>query len=113
MPGEASETGPAGVPSVIQVRELAESVAREIGRWIRCGELKEGDALPADRTLMQQFGVNRLTVREAFRILESESLVSIDCGPHGRVRVLVSGPHAAARYLASLFEHPGAGLPHA
>ena len=110
MPRAASETGSAGVPSVIHVRELAEPVAREIGRWIRCGELKEGDALPADRMLMQQFGVNRLTVREAFRILESESLVSIDCGPHGGVRVLVSGHHAAARYLASLMEHAGAGL---
>jgi len=38
------------------------------------GELAEGDALPSEAALMAEFAVSRPTLREAFRVLESESL---------------------------------------
>jgi len=44
------------------------------------GELREGDTLPPETTLMGQFGVSRPTLREAFRILETESLISVRRG---------------------------------
>ena len=53
--------------------------------------LKDGDLLPAEANLAQQFRVHRSTVREALRQLESAGLVT---RPPGAKRMLVSRPHA-------------------
>ncbi len=53
--------------------------------------LKDGDQLPAELDLAQQFRVNRSTVREALRQLESAGLVM---RPQGAKRMVVSRPHA-------------------
>ena len=37
---------------------------------IMSGELKEGDTIPSERELATRFGVSRVPVREALRILE-------------------------------------------
>ncbi|HKU16362.1 MAG TPA: FCD domain-containing protein, partial [Steroidobacteraceae bacterium] len=54
--------------------------------------LRDGDVLPAETELAQQFRVHRSTVREALRRLESAGLVS---RPPGAKRMVVSRPHAA------------------
>ena len=53
--------------------------------------LKDGDLLPPELELAQQFRVHRSTVREALRQLESAGLV---VRPPGAKRLLVSRPHA-------------------
>lgn len=60
------------------------------------GELVEGDWLPTEAELIERFGVSRPTLREAFRLLEGDSLVTIRRGPPGGARVTVPGPDAAA-----------------
>ena len=40
------------------------------------GELKEGDVIPSERELAARFGVSRVPVREALRILEYIGIVS-------------------------------------
>lgn len=40
------------------------------------GELKEGDSIPSERELAARFGVSRVPVREALRILEYIGIVS-------------------------------------
>ena len=67
--------------------KASERIARELTRRIVRGELKEGDALPAEATLMKKFGVSRPTMREAFRILEAEQLISVSRGSRGGARV--------------------------
>ena len=43
---------------------------------IMSGELKEGDTIPSERELATRFGVSRVPVREALRILEYIGIVS-------------------------------------
>jgi GntR family transcriptional regulator, transcriptional repressor for pyruvate dehydrogenase complex len=50
-------------------------VAAAIGARILSRELREGERLPPEAGLARQFGVNRSTVREALRELESRGLV--------------------------------------
>ncbi len=94
----------------VRVPKAAELVARALRLQIVRGELKEGDALPAESTLMQQFGVSRPTLREAFRVLESEQLITVHRGAKGGARVHVPSGDVAARYAALVLEHRGTTL---
>ena len=60
--------------------KAAELLAARIRGQIIRGELKEGDALPAESELMETFGVSRPTLREAIRVLEMESLLRMRRG---------------------------------
>ena len=68
----------------VKVPKTAELVAAQLRRQIVRGDLREGDALPPEATLMEQFAVSRPTLREAFRVLESEALISVRRGARRR-----------------------------
>jgi DNA-binding FadR family transcriptional regulator len=91
----------------VRVPKTAELVAAHLRRQIVRGELVEGDALPPEAVLMEQFGVSRPTLREAFRVLESEALISVRRGAHGGARVHTPDGHVAARYAGLVLEHTG------
>jgi GntR family transcriptional regulator, transcriptional repressor for pyruvate dehydrogenase complex len=59
----------------IQIEPAYRKVATAIGARILDRSLREGDRLPPEMELARQFGVNRSTVREALRELESNGLV--------------------------------------
>ncbi len=59
----------------VQVHAAYEQVWRELEKRILDGTLQAGDRLPTEMELAQRFGVNRSTVREGIRRLESEGLV--------------------------------------
>ncbi len=59
----------------IQMEPAYRKVASAIGERILDRRLSEGERLPAETELARQFGVNRSTVREALRELESHGLV--------------------------------------
>jgi DNA-binding FadR family transcriptional regulator len=96
--------------TTVRVPKSAELVARTLRRQIVRGELREGDGLPPENVLMQQFGVSRPTLREAFRILESEQMITIRRGARGGARVHAPSGDAAARYAALLLQYHGATL---
>ncbi len=60
----------------ISIEPAYRKVASAIGERILDRRLSEGDRLPAETELARQFGVNRSTVREALRELESNGLVT-------------------------------------
>lgn len=54
---------------------LADQVAATLETEIRAGRLAEGEKLPTEQSLVQQFGVSRTVVREAISRLRSLGLV--------------------------------------
>src|SRR5262249_30092588 len=59
----------------ILIEPAYRKVAAAIGARIMSRALREGERLPSETELARQFGVNRSTVREALRELESRGLV--------------------------------------
>lgn len=66
-------------------KKLSETVAEELERIIRQGELAEGDPLPSERELMDTFGVGRPSIRDALSALARKGLVKISSGERTRV----------------------------
>lgn len=60
----------------LQRQTVVESATDELRRRILSGEFREGDALRQD-ALAEEFGISRIPVREAFRQLAAEGLVTI------------------------------------
>lgn len=52
-------------------------IADDIERQVRCGALAPGERLPAERTVCEQLGVARGTVKSAFRELERRGTLEI------------------------------------
>ncbi|SDG49892.1 FadR/GntR family transcriptional regulator [Roseospirillum parvum] len=75
----------------LEVPSAYQMVFKAIEGEIVAGRLREGDRLPTETALADQFGLNRSTVREGIRLLEQAGLVRREAGR----RLHVSLPHAA------------------
>ena len=95
------------VGQVVRAPKTAELIATLYRRQIVRGELRPGDTLPSEQQLMEQFGVSRPTLREAFRILEAEDLISVKRGSRGGARVTQPSLSVAARYVGLLLQVQG------
>jgi DNA-binding FadR family transcriptional regulator len=89
---------------MIRIPKGAELVADTIRRMITSGKLKEGDSLQPEAQIIEEFAVSRPTVREAFRILESEKLISVSRGWRGGARVHVPKAEHLARYAGFVLQ---------
>lgn len=90
--------------------KAAEVVAAELRRQIVTGRLKPGDKLHAENMLQLEFNISRPTLREALRLLESESLITISRGKHGGARVISLDLGAAARQVGVFLQIEGTTL---
>ena len=90
--------------------KAAELVAAELRHQIVAGRLKPGDKLHPENTLQVEFSISRPTMREALRILESESLIAITRGKHGGARVIAIDLAAAANQVGVYLQIEGATL---
>ncbi len=100
-----SNAAPIGNRRSVRVPKTAELVAGHIRRQIVLKALRDGDALPTETALMEEFGISRPTLREAFRILESEGLITVRRGARGGARVQEPSPDAAAMYAGLVLQH--------
>jgi DNA-binding FadR family transcriptional regulator len=100
-----------GQPSAPSVRfpKAAEIVADSIRRDVMIGKLEEGQTLPSEGALIDVFGVSRPTIREAFRILESEGFIDVRRGTRG-ARVRLPRELEASRSFGLLLQLRGATL---
>ena len=78
------------------------AVHQRLREQILGGELAPGDAIPSERTLSEDLGVNRHAVREALKRLQQAGLVRISQG--GATRVLDWRASAGLEVLLDLIE---------
>lgn len=99
-----NDPAPAGddLFSPVTVGRTSQLIADQIRTLVREGRLKAGDRLPSERDLCERFGVSRVTVREALRVLETYGLVEIRVGARGGAIVSNPSSEALSRGLADL-----------
>lgn len=95
---------------VIRIPKTADIVAAHIRNLIIRGELKEGDYLQPEAQLMERFTTSRPTLREAFRILENERLISVTRGSRSGARVHSPSVDNVARYAGFALQAGGTTL---
>jgi GntR family transcriptional repressor for pyruvate dehydrogenase complex len=94
----------------VRAPKTAELIAAQIRAQIVRRELRPGMTLSMESDLMAQFGVSRPTLREAFRILETESLIHVRRGVGGGAIVTPPDIAIGARYVGLLLQLDGATI---
>ena len=100
---EHAADGSALAPRRAQLRQprLADMVASVLRERIVNGELGDGDLLPKQDELLEEFRISRPSLREALRILESEGLLTVRRGNVGGS--VVEAPNAeSSAYMFGL-----------
>lgn len=87
-----------------------EEIAQQIRDELAAGRLKVGSRLPSERSLSEQFGVSRNTLREALRSLEHAGLVRLQKGATGGAFITEGSGEAITTGLMDLY-HVGAIRP--
>ncbi|MCL5265736.1 MAG: FadR family transcriptional regulator [Chloroflexi bacterium] len=84
----------------IRTSRMSLEIVKQIQESIFRGDFVAGQRLPIERELVQTFGVSKVTVREALRILETYGLIEIRPGAAGGafVKEMTSHPVSRAAY---------------
>src|SRR5215813_7308622 len=83
---------------------VAEIVAERLRSRILSGSLADGDLLPKQDELLEEFGVSPPCIREALRILETEGLITVLRGNVGGAIVHLPQATTAAYMLALVLQ---------
>jgi GntR family transcriptional repressor for pyruvate dehydrogenase complex len=86
----------------VSVDRVSQVIVDQIKLLMREGKLTNGDRLPSERELCQRFGVSRVTVREALRVLEANGLIGIRVGARGGAFVASPTKERLSEGLADL-----------
>jgi DNA-binding FadR family transcriptional regulator len=81
---------------------LSQEVELAIKKTILEETYKAGEKLPSERELVEQFQVSRVTVREAFRNLQSSGLITIKRGVNAGAYVAEPNSHPITQSLQNL-----------
>ena len=98
---------PMTIGRAMRAPKTAELIAADMRSRIVRGQLRPGDTLPPEQQLMAQYDVSRPTLREAFRILEAETLISIRRGSRGGAQVMEPDISVAARSVGLILQFNG------
>lgn len=88
--------------SPVEGGRISIQIVQQIQDAIRSGRLGPGDRLPPERELAERFGVSRVTMRDALRILEVLGLVKIRVGAAGGAFVTSPGAEIVGEGLTNL-----------
>ncbi|MGP4015987.1 FadR/GntR family transcriptional regulator [Saccharopolyspora sp. 5N708] len=86
----------------VSLSRVSQAIVEQVKVLIRQGRLTPGDRLPSERALCERFGVSRVTVREALRVLEASGLITIRVGARGGAFVTSPTSEQVGEGLADL-----------
>lgn len=89
--------------SISKSGRAADAVVRQLSAKIQSGEYSDGDPLPPERLLMEEFGISRTVVREAVQSLSKQGL--LEARPRHRPIVRKPGYDAAISAMESVVSH--------
>jgi GntR family transcriptional regulator, transcriptional repressor for pyruvate dehydrogenase complex len=92
------------MPQRIRQPRVADIVASRLRDDILSGRLTEGDVLPSQETLFQEFGVSPPALREAIHMLESDGLVSVRRGNVGGAVVHLPSAERTAQMIGMVLQ---------
>jgi GntR family transcriptional regulator, transcriptional repressor for pyruvate dehydrogenase complex len=86
----------------ISTGRVSNQIVTRLGDAIREGSLLPGDRLPPERELAERFGVSRVTVRDALRVLEVLGMIEVRVGAGGGPVVRAPGAEVVGESLRNL-----------
>lgn len=84
----------------VRAAKASSEIVAQIRERLFDGKFKPGDFVGTERSLAVTFGVARLTMRDALRILEANGIVEVKVGKSGGVRIALPNPERFADALA-------------
>jgi GntR family transcriptional regulator, transcriptional repressor for pyruvate dehydrogenase complex len=100
MPRSARETS--GLFAPVAMARASSSISDQIRQAIVTGKLTEGERLPPERELAEQFGVSRVTVRDALRGLEAMGLIEVRVGARGGAFVTIPSESIVGQTMSDM-----------
>src|SRR5215207_5736191 len=95
--------GAPGMFSPVRRARISDEVLTQIRAAILGGHFQPGDRLPSESEMVSQFGVSRISLRDARRTLEAMGLVEIKVGAQGGAFVSQPDTTTASEALGTLF----------
>jgi GntR family transcriptional repressor for pyruvate dehydrogenase complex len=95
-------TQPPDIFAPVVTGRISQDIVARIEAGIKDGTLSPGDRLPPERDLTARFGVSRVTVRDALRILEAKGLIEIRVGAGGGAFITSPAPQLVAEGIANM-----------
>lgn len=93
--------------SPVRATRASTDVIAQIRTAILSGQYKSGDRLPTEREMARQFGVSRVTIRDALRALEASGLIEVRVGGRGGPYVASPDSRALSESLSNHFHLHG------
>lgn len=91
---------------------LSQEVRGQLIASITSGKFKPGDKLPSERELMEQFGVSRVTIRDALGSIKSMGLITTKRGVNGGAYVSEPNPDPITENFHNLVQMGRVSFPH-
>jgi GntR family transcriptional regulator, transcriptional repressor for pyruvate dehydrogenase complex len=91
-----------GLFAPVAIARASSSISDQIRQAIVTGKLSEGERLPPERELAEQFGVSRVTVRDALRGLEAMGLIEVRVGARGGAFVTIPSESIVGQTMSDM-----------
>lgn len=99
---DAPTPSPDDLFSPVIAGRISGMIVDQVRELIRQGRIVAGDRLPSERELAEQFGVSRVTVRDALRALEATGLLEIKVGANGGAFLRAPSSTVAAQGMSDM-----------